>query len=194
MANVSLAEIPTKDILTSRDHLNLEVIHGKFNLSYKTSLISCKDFFLQSSDIVTMTNWIDAVTRDLEKFVYGPGNRLMTKDEMDATFMPTSESKYYRQRLLTDEVMEDLVQDYATRKQLSAVINSCKENGQMRATALANALAAEAAVAKTQQYINEANAQIGAMQATATLTAADTIKTAMQEAASSEGSSSSAES
>ena len=175
MANVDLSEIPTKDILTSRDHLNMEVIHGKFNLSYRVGLSGFSGFFLRSDDIRKMTEWIDNQTRKLEQFVYGPGNRLMTKDEMDATFMPISESKFYRRKLLTGEVMENLCLDYATRKQLSATLNMSGQKGMYSATELANILAWIAAVCKTQQYINEANAQIGAMQASASLVGGDAI-------------------
>ncbi len=178
MANLSLADIPTKETLTKKDIFNMEVIHGKFNLSYRSSLSSFSSFFLSSDELTKMTNqldnycvWLDHRVRD------GANDSLMDKEEMENKFLFLSEAKYYYKRLLTDEVMENVCSEYTKINYLSSVIDNCREYGQSRATALANALAQDAAMVKSKAIMNDTNIQLESLKIDAMGTVAEIIST-----------------
>ncbi len=164
MANVNLADVITKDSITKKDILNLEVIHGKFNLSYRSSLSAFSNFFLSSSDLTAMTKnidtycvWLDHKVRD------GANDSLMDKEEMENKFLFLSEAKYYYKRLLTHEVMEEVCSEYATAQMLSAMIDDCRTKGQYVATELANALSWQASIVKTTAIMNDTNIQLNSL-------------------------------
>ena len=179
MANINLSEITTKDILTKTDLYNLEVIHGTFNLSYRSSLSSFGKFFLSSDDLKKMTGKLDEYCSWLDHLVGdGSDDSLMDKEEMEAKFLLLSEANFYYKRLLTDEVMEDVCSEYARTKEISAMVDTCREYGQSRATALANALAQDAAVVKSKAIMNDTNIQLEAIRAETIMGVADTISKA----------------
>lgn len=162
MATIDLDKIPTKDTITFRDSLNIELVQGKFDLSYKSEISKMSDFFMPNNEIDNYRTELEKHVSDLEKWVFGNGTTHLgfaTKEILDNNYLYLTESNFYYKRLLTDEVMEKLCSEYANYNMLSAKLEYCKTKGQYVATELANELARIAAIMKTQTIMNDTNVQ-----------------------------------
>lgn len=162
MATIDLDKIPTKDTITFRDSLNIELVQGKFDLSYKSEISKMSDFFMPNNQIDNYRTELEKHVSDLEKWVFGNGTTHLgfaTKEILDNNYLYLTESNFYYKRLLTDEVMEKLCSEYANYNMLSAKLEYCKTKGQYVATELANELARIAAIMKTQTIMNDTNVQ-----------------------------------
>lgn len=186
MASINLDEIPTVQVLTTNSTVNIELVVGKFNLSYKTELSKMSRFFMSNNKIDGYKDKIAGWVLALERWVFGDGTTYLgfaTKDMMDNNYLYISESNYYYKRLLTDENMESLCNEYAQKNMISALVENCREYGQNRATALANALALEASIMKSQTIMNDTNIQTTFQTTEAMGKAAEQITNALSEAA-----------
>lgn len=162
MATIDLDKIPTKDTITFRDSLNIELVQGKFDLSYKSEISKMSDFFMPNNQIDNYRTELEKHVSDLEKWVFGNGTThlgFVTKEILDNKYLYLSESNFYYKRLMTDEVMEKLCSEYANYNMLSANLDYCKTKGQNVATELANELARIAAIMKSQTIMNDTNVQ-----------------------------------
>lgn len=190
MASINLDEIPTKPTLKIGDNLNIEVVKGKFNLSYKSEIAKLNGKFMSNSQVEKYQSTIAGWVLALERWVFGDGKNYLgfaTKEMVDNNYLYLSESNYYYKRLLTDEVMEALCNEYATKDMISAMVDNCREYGQNRATALANALAMAASVMKTQNIMNDTNIQTNFNTCDSILSAAQIMSDAMMNAAAAGG-------
>ncbi len=178
MASLNLDEIPTMPVIKIGDTLNIEIVKGKFDLSYKSELSKMNGMFMSNSEIERYQSIIANWTHALEMWVFGDGKEYLgfaTKDMLDRNYLYLSESNYYYKRLLTDEVMEALCSEYANKKMLSASIEYCKMKGQYTATELANVLAQLATILKSKSIMNDTNIQTNFLENESILSAGTTI-------------------
>lgn len=178
MASLNLDEIPTKPILKIGDTLNMEIVRGKFDLSYKSEIDKLNGKFMSNSQVEKYQNTIAGWTLALERWAFGDGKNYLgfaTKEMLDNNYLYLSESNYYYKRLLTDEVMEALCNEYADKKMLSASLDYCRMKGQFTATELANTLAQLAALLKSQNIMNDTNIQNSYMKDESILSAGSII-------------------
>lgn len=186
MATINLDEIPTKDTITYRDSLNIELIQGKFNLSFKSEILKMSDFFMPNNEIDNYRTELERYVLDLERWVFGNGSThlgFVTKEVIDNNYLYLTESNFYYKRLLTDDVMESICSEYANQNVISSLIENCKEYGQNRATALANSLATTASIMKTQAIMNDTNVQAALASVGSRLKAASIMSEALANAA-----------
>ena len=166
MPSVSLNGIPTLDRVTARDHLNLEILKGKFGASHKVGLSAMTGMFMDKAEADGYDDQIVGWSMWLQKFVYGDGSNygIVLKETMDGKFLFLSESQFYRDRLLTGERMSALCQsEYTTGEAISAMLDNGREYGCQRATALGNSLATTASIMKSRAIANDTNIQLASL-------------------------------
>ena len=177
MPTVSLQAIPTVDRVVARDQLNLEVLKGKFGASHKVGLSAMSSMFMDRAEADGYDDQINGWTAWLQRFVYGDGSNygIVLKETMDGKFLFLSESKFYRDRLLTGPVMSALCMEYATSEMLSALLDNARQKGLSAATELGNALARLAAIMKSQAIMSDTDTQTTGLLNEARMEAASAI-------------------